>query len=122
CDQLMHYVVTHESKPVAGARHTGILADLEDVTLGLVEGIEDLLPTLGVPDHRAELVRLETTAVEADALLHEEDRTVRVDLDGDRHEGEQRCKRDERDERHREIDHALDGEGERIRGSGEDRN
>ena len=60
-------------------------------------------------------------AVEADALLHEEDRTVRVDLDGDRHEGEQRCKRDERDERHREIDHALDGERERIRGSGEDR-
>ena len=56
----------------------------------LVELLERRLALLGVGHHRAELEEAEAPAAESDALLHEEHRAARVELDD---EGEQQADR-----------------------------
>ena len=69
----------------------GSLAILKMGPCRLVQVLELRLESVGVCDHRAELQHPEAALVEADPLLHEEDRAGRVELDGERRRGRSRA-------------------------------
>ena len=82
-DQLGQFVQAALSQQPSHPRHPRIIANLEDEARDLAAAAHLVQHRLGVDNHGAELEAAEVPAVEPDAILLEEHRTRRIQLDRD---------------------------------------
>ena len=86
-DELRQLVEPEPAQPLSHPRHVVAVITLP------------FGPPCAAIHHRPEFQQREWLAVRADALVGEQDRTPRIELDGDRDESEQRRQRHERRQR-----------------------
>jgi len=109
-DALREFVDAGSAEEASDRQDPGIVVDFEHQTVHLVLCEQVFFAVFSVHVHGTEFVETEAAAVHADALLMEEDRAGRLDVDD-------RCEdhiayscRDEADESGRDTDHPLDEE------------
>ena len=109
-DALRELVDAGFPEEAADRHDAGIVVDLEHQAVHLVLGHQILFAFLGVYVHGAEFVELEAAAIHADALLAEEDRAGRLDVDDRREEHVCEAGGQEAGEAGGEADQPLDEE------------
>ena len=92
----------------------GILFDLEDRTIGFVQVLDLFQTGFCVDHHGPELVDVEHSLVQAEALLHKKDRTGRGQFD--KYRGQQHHGREKNNGRqgHKDVDGSLDQQSPEI--------
>ena len=96
--QLVEAVFAEEFSDWRDAR---VVGDLEDRAAHFIHGLQFVLKLLGVGHHGAEFVKREGRAIEAGALLTEEYRAGRSELDRQRNEGNHRNHRQQHQQQQR---------------------
>src|SRR5882672_7752481 len=109
-EELRKLVEAAATQEAARSRDPRVVGDLEDGARGLAQVLELRLSPAGVFHHRPELHHPEAPLVEADPLLHEEDRAGRVALDGQGDEAEYREQQREHEGHDGDIREPLDQE------------
>src|SRR6185312_5309730 len=106
-EELRELVEREPPQELAHARHARVVLRLEEGALRVVEALHVGDALLGVGDHGAELEGVEDLALVAVALLREQDRPRRVELDQHADHEPERRGDGEQDRREHRVERAL---------------
>src|SRR3989440_10669464 len=106
-DQLRELIEATSPKQATNSHHPWVRPNLEEWRLHLIESQERAAQALGVGHHGAKLVNAKAPAIASHALLAEEDRAGRVQLDRHRDDRKQRHRQKQQDDRAHHVDASV---------------
>ena len=113
--QLRQLVQAGPTEETTDARHARVVTHLEEHVAGLVHLLQLRLGLAGVAHHGPELVAAERTLPHPDAVVREQHRSGRSDLDGDGDAEQQRAEHSQQESRERPVEHRLGDVARRAR-------